>query len=93
MSKLEIRLAAVTAASAFQTRGWTWSKTHPRSPSVDEIEECLSSLVDDLAAIEGRPEGYSTATGRLYADIGEDGDVHLSMSLGTLEAYFAEDKP
>lgn len=81
-----VRMAAMTAAAAFQARGWTWSRTAPRPPSVAEIEKTLWHLIANVK----RNGSGSTGTGRLYAEAGEDGDVHLSMDLGTLEGFLTE---
>lgn len=78
-----VRMAAMTASAAFQARGWTWKRTDPRSPSVTEIEDTLWGLI---ASVKKNGQG-SSSTGRLYAEVGEDGDVHLSMDLGTLDGF------
>lgn len=75
----------MTAAAAFRTRGWVWGRTKPQPPTVLEIEDTLWGLV---ATVVSNGSG-SSSTGRLWAEVGEDGDVHLSMDLGTLDGFAA----
>ena len=82
-----MRLIAEAAAAAFAEAGWKWNPGGPHVPRVDEIESTLWELSRNI-----RPDwepGTSTATGRLHLVLDDEGDVHVSLDLGTLDGFIA----
>lgn len=91
--RAEVRLNAVIAAEVFRVSGWTWGGAFAKdahTPTVDELEETLWHLIANLEESKDAENGWSTSAGRLRVQIGDEGDLHISMDLGTLEHYFAE---
>lgn len=92
----EVRKAAEAAAEVFRVRDWTWggapwSDQPKHRPTADEIEKRLHGLIGNLIASEDAGEGHSSSTGRLYIQWGDEGDLHISMDLGTVEHFFEAD--
>lgn len=79
----DVRLAALAAAAAFRAADWRWAGDYV--PSWRDIEQ---TIVELAAALAG--EGWSMGTGRLHVEWGEDGDLHLSLDLGSVEEFFSE---
>jgi hypothetical protein len=91
--RAEVRLNAMIAAEVFRVSGWTWGgvfRSDARTPTVDEIEEALWDLIGNLEDNQDVELGWSSSRGRLRVEMGDEGDLHISIALGTLEHFFAE---
>lgn len=88
--RLRVTMAAMTAHAAFVTRGWGWGpREDVRIPSVEDIERTFWRLITSVVS----NRCGSSATGRLYVEAGDGGDLHLSMDLGTLDGFMDDGAP
>lgn len=81
--------AGMTAAAAFRVRGWKWGAPGHRSriPDAQELAAALTRLAANLTE---SPAGHTSSTGRLHVQRGDDGEVHMSMDLGTIDGFYGE---
>lgn len=87
-AQAEIRMAAMTVAAAFRASGWTWAGSD-QPPTVDKIEQAIWRLVTNLSGNPDAEEGWSSSSGRISVQIGDEGDLHISVDLCHVEHFFA----
>lgn len=87
-------MAAMTAAAVFRIRQWQWARGWGATrelyiPDEDKINETLLHLAENLRE---NSAGYTSATGRLYVEKGEDGELHMSIDLGRVDDFYSTEE-
>lgn len=86
--RAEMLVFAMTAAAAFQARGFQWVGSD--SGHVPDVPDLVRSLSERIESIVERGGNCGSSSGRLWvAGGGEDGDVEVWLNIGTLEGFFA----